>query len=207
MKKLILAAAIAVVLLATQAFAGAFGNMMLGIKGGLNINGFYGDSDLDKETRLDFCAGGFVEIPISQMISFQPELLYTRKGAKVAEKDWSSMDTWKLQYIEIPMLFKAYLPVAPAVKPNLYLGPEVAFRVAGTWEWEEDGETIKEDVEDVADTDVGLIFGAGIGIPAMGHVVSLEARYDLGLSTLDEVEHEPWDIKNSVISVLVGIAF
>lgn len=205
MKKLIVAVALALVVLATQASAGSLGNMRIGVKGGLNINGFYGGEDLETGSRTDFCAGGYVEIPINQTLSFAPEVLYTRKGGKVGFEE--PLEKWRLQYIEIPMLFKAYLPIAPMMKPNVYFGPEVAFRVSGTWEWEEDGETFEEDVEDISNTDVGLIFGAGIGFPVSTYVLSLEARYDLGLSVLDEAEFEPWEVKNSVFSVLVGIGF
>ena len=205
MKKLIVAVTIALVLLATQAFGGAYGNMMLGAKAGVNIASFHGDDVVNGKSIVGFVGGGFVELPINDMISFQPEVLYTMKGGKETEGGDLEV-TWNLSYIEIPMLFKAYLPMAPTVKPHIYFGPEVAFRVSGTWEWEEFGETVEEDVEDVSNTDIGLVFGGGIAFPAMAHMFSLEARYDLGLTTIDD-EDDPWDIKNGVFSILAGISF
>ena len=218
MRKLILAGALALVLLATQAFGGTYGNMTLGAKAGLNIAKFNID-DIVKEASIDisngksilgFCGGAFLELPINGMISFQPEVLYTIKGGKetIVGCFGGAEETWNLSYIEIPVLFKAYLPMAPAVKPHLYVGPEVAFRVSATVEKKDlaTGETLEEVIDGGATTDVGIVFGGGVAFPTMARTFSFEARYNVGLTNIDE-EMDLWDMKNGVVSILAGVAF
>lgn len=61
---------------------------------------------------------------------------------------------------------------------------------------------VEDDIEDVKTMDFGLVFGAGINIgPA-----TIDARYNLGLTTTDDSEDE-FDVKNSVISIMLGYSF
>ncbi|MFH1219380.1 MAG: porin family protein [Candidatus Eisenbacteria bacterium] len=203
MRQLVAALALALVLVASQAFAATAGTGY-GIKGGLSIASVHGDDVESPDSRIVGCFGGFIEIPINEMISFQPELLYAMKGAKYTEGDreW----TWKLTYIEIPMLFKINIPTSGAIDPFVAAGPEVAFKVSSKVEASDQLITIELDDEDVKGTDLGIIIGGGIGFPMMNHRAMLEARYDLGLTTIDNSAWEA-DVKNNVISVLVGVAF
>jgi len=203
MKKLIVAMALAVVLLASQAFGGGYGNMMLGAKAGLNIASIHGDDAEGWDSRVAFCGGVFTEFPINDMLSFAPEVLYTMKGATT---NFDDVDvTWKLSYIEIPMLFKAAIPVSGVVKPLLFAGPEVAFKTSSKLEGESEGVSAEVEFENVKSTDVGFIVGGGIGFPMMSRKASVEVRYDLGLVNIIDVEDA--DVKTGVVSFLFGIAF
>ena len=204
MRSLVVALALALVLVASQALAGG---AAYGLKGGLSIANVHGDDAEGADSRTVGCFGGFVDIPITPMISFQPEALYAMKGAKFTAGDDEC--TWKLTYIEIPMLFKINIPMSGAVRPFIAAGPEVAFKVSATWEGTENGIPFDEDIPDMAGTDLGIIFGGGVGFPFMSHTAMLEGRYDLGLTTLDDPEEgdEEDDVKNNVISILLGIAF
>ncbi|MDO5656173.1 MAG: porin family protein [Flavobacteriaceae bacterium] len=97
MKNLLL---IITVFLAVQ----SFGQISYGAKVGVNmskIKDVHGDSN----QGFGFMAGGFVSIPLqdySQEFFIQPELLFSQLG----EKDGS--ESVKLNYIQIPVLFKAY---------------------------------------------------------------------------------------------------
>jgi serine/threonine-protein kinase len=55
---------------------------------------------------------------------------------------------------------------------------------------------------DVKIMDFGLIFGAGVEFGK----ITVDARYNLGLTTIDDSEEEA-DVKNSVISIMVGYSF
>lgn len=200
MRSLVVALVVALVLVASQAFAAG---AVYGVKGGLSIANVHGDDAEDASSRTVGCFGGFVEIPITPMISFQPEALYAMKGSK--DDEGENTCTTKLTYIEIPMLFKVNIPTSGGIKPFIAAGPEVAFKVSATWEGTEGGVDFDEDIEDIKGTDLGLIIGGGIGFPFMNHTAMLEGRYDLGLTTIVDVEDV--DVKNNVISVLVGIAF
>ncbi|MFZ1946887.1 MAG: porin family protein [bacterium] len=200
MRSLVVALALALLLVASQAFAGG---AVYGLKGGLSIANLGGDDAGDVDSRMVGCFGGFVEIPINEMISFQPEALYAMKGSK--DEEGENTCTTKLTYIEIPMLFKVNIPTSGGIKPFIAAGPAVAFKLSATWEGTENDVPFDEDIEDVKGTDLGLIIGGGVGFPFMNRTAMLEGRYDLGLTTIVDVEDV--DVKNNVISVLVGIAF
>jgi hypothetical protein len=67
---------------------------------------------------------------------------------------------------------------------------------------EGEGETWK----DIKDTDLGLVFGAGLTMPARGNVVFVEARYHLGLQSVDGSVCDR-DIKSSVFTSAAGFGF
>lgn len=209
MRTLLTALALALVLVASQASAAA-GPTVFGVKAGLsfaNLGGddnFLGDDAPNSDSRTAGCLGGFVEIPINNMISFQPEMLYAMKGAKWSEGDVEA--TLKLSYIEVPMLFKVNIPMQGQARPFLAVGPAVAFKTSAKGELTYEDATIELDVDDVKGTDLGMIIGGGVGFPFMNRMAMLEARYDLGLTTIDDSE-DACDIKNRAISILVGFTF
>lgn len=207
MRTLLTALALALVLVASQAFAAA-GTTAFGVKAGLNIASVHGDDADDMlpvgwDSRVAFSVGAFTEIPINGMLSFQPELLYAMKGAKATVEDVEI--TWKLSYIEIPMLFKVNVPMAGAARPFLVVGPEVGFKTTSKLAGEGGGYSVEMDLENVKGTDLGMIIGGGVGFPFMNRMACLEARYDLGLTTIVDVEDV--DVKNNAISIMVGITF
>ncbi|HMC01286.1 MAG TPA: porin family protein, partial [Flavobacteriaceae bacterium] len=102
-----------------------------GIKGGLNSASIQGDDIGDTESRTSFNLGFLVEIPISEKFSFQPELLYSGQGFDIAERDQDNIfDTddnieYQLSYINIPLLFKAYLVDGLSIEA----GPQFGFKL------------------------------------------------------------------------------
>ena len=125
-----------------------------------------------------------------------------------------------LSYIELPVLAKVKIPMEGNVKPSIFIGPFLGINVSATYknDWEftykvydENDELVEStsdsgsddgDLEDVASTEFGLIFGAGTNI---GPVV-IDARYNLGLTDIWD-ENEDDAVKNSVISILLGYSF
>lgn len=93
----------------------------IGIKGGLNFSDANADVFIDvisdaPSTYTSFLVGGLAEIPINQNFSFQPELIYTKKGFTVDEGtsfDLLGMNipiggkaTTSISYVETPLLAK-----------------------------------------------------------------------------------------------------
>jgi hypothetical protein len=180
------------------------GEMSIGVTGGVNIATVAGDDADDWDSRTAPFFGGFLEFPITPLVSIQPELLYTMKGATSTDEEGCDV-TAKLDYIEIPILLRVNVPMEGSIKPFLVAGPGLGFNSTAKMEY--DGE--EEDIEDVKSMDFGLIFGGGVGIPVGGdgsYMVSLFARYELGLTTIDDSEEEA-DVKNRAISIGAGIGF
>ncbi|MCX6569122.1 MAG: outer membrane beta-barrel protein, partial [Candidatus Aminicenantes bacterium] len=62
----------------------AAAGVKFGIKGGANIanvNGDFSEALADWKSSVGFCAGIFLELNFGRILTIQPEVLYTVKGA------------------------------------------------------------------------------------------------------------------------------
>jgi hypothetical protein len=209
MKKLIttiFAIVLAFVLSSSVAAQGLIG---FGLKGGLNIANLSGDDVIEgTNSKMGFCTGGFVTYSINEIFSIQPEVLITMKGAGWEEEVFGETleVTWTLDYLEIPILAKATIPTQGTVKPNLFVGPALGINLRGKAKAEIAGRTEEEDLEDLKSTDFGLVFGAGVDFGLPHSAITLDGRYVMGLSTIDDSEAKA-DVKNGVVTFMVGYSF
>ena len=81
MKKIILSLAL---LAGFASTASAQTGVRYGIKGGYNLATFSGPDSKSSEYKSGFSAGGFLNFGVADIISIQPELLYSQKGASIA---------------------------------------------------------------------------------------------------------------------------
>ncbi len=195
----------------------------VGVKGGVNYSTLSGSFMIDEEDfevsdlkyKTGLVVGASYSMGLLPMISLQPELLYTSKGAKFSDSfidDGVPVDieaTLDLTYIEIPILVKVTLPT-PGLSPSFYAGPAIAFISAAKAKFEvsamgfsfSDEQDIKEEIKS---TDIGLVLGAGLefGLPVFK--LTADLRYTMGLSSIDEVGDG--DIKNNAITLMLGVVF
>ena len=185
--------AVLIGMIASPSFAQPMLNF--GIKGGLNLAKISVDpSDSGCcDSRVGAAVGAFVGVPITDMVSFAPEVLFSMKGAKFSEGGDTA--TLKLTFIQIPMLLKAKFPTSGMAQPFITVGPSLGLRMSAKIKFEGGEDDIKNDVES---TDFSLIFGGGVMVGR----ASVEARYDLGLKDLDKDEDN--SAKGRTITVLVG---
>ncbi len=197
---------------------GAQNQARFGVKGGLNFANFTGadvdpgvnENNVDFESRTGFVIGGWVEFPVSEIFSVQPELYYSMKGATDKEKegDQTIKISFLFNYLELPVLFKIKIPVEGTVHPNLFLGPFFAFKMKGDFKIEVEDQSLTTKLEDLKSTDYGLVFGGGIDFDLGGRRLNIEARYNMGFAKIFPAEDgETPDIKNKVISLMVGYGF
>jgi hypothetical protein len=138
------------------------------------------------------------------MFAIQPELLYAQKGAtlNLSAEGETATGSFEINYVEIPVL--AALTFAPRgnVRPFVFGGPAFGIKVGARAEVvDEELEGFDESLKDI---DVGVVVGAGAELSRF----ILEARYNFGLSELND-DPEPGEpvIKNRAFSVLVGVRF
>ena len=102
-------------------------------------------------TSTGISVGGFVEYPVTPMVSLLGEISYTMKGGKntctyeytepgMLANGVTFDETYKLNYIEVPMLLKINIPMSGNMMPYLLVGPGVAFNIGADYE-ETNGET------------------------------------------------------------------
>ncbi|OBX26964.1 outer membrane protein with beta-barrel domain [Gelidibacter algens] len=184
-----------------------------GVKGGVNLSTVAGDDIGDQDLLTSFHLGLFMEIPISERFSFQPEVLYSGQGFTAVTRDESNFFNtdgnvdYKLSYIQVPLMAKFYL-----VK-GLYAeaGPQFGFKVKEEIDFnsDSDGGDIEIDSDDsqIKDFDTSLALGAGY---KFDNGFSLSARYTYGLTTIvkdDSAFLGNSDIKNAVWQFGVGFSF
>jgi hypothetical protein len=183
--------------------------MQIGPKAGVNFSTLIGDDAEGSESLTGFTGGIFFMYQFNKMFAIQPEAYYTMKGATDSETfEGETIEaTFSLDYIEIPILFKFLIPMEnSSIAPSLFVGPYIGFNTTAKIKLEYLGQSMEDDYEDVNPTDIGLVFGTGLGIPVGQNELGFDFRYILGLTSVDDSAEEV-DIKNSVININAYFGF
>ncbi len=166
-----------------------------GLKGGGTWSVLHGQLPIPEvgtfgfDGDFGFAAGFSFEVPVSHSFSVQPELLIVRKHAEIDLSDSEYMGSEKLSvnYFEIPLLAKWYPGERRGTIFSLQGGPAIGLRMDAMRESRrEDGSIV--DVEGstlVKATDWGLVVGAGIEFHEFIWALTIDLRYNHGLSNID----------------------
>ncbi|CAM3712460.1 porin family protein [Pontibacter korlensis] len=215
MKKLILSLAIALV-----SFTAAQAQASLGVRGGANISNLSGDlRDEDLfENKVDFHAGLILNFPIvDEFFSIQPELLYSRKGFKNSDEEFTLLNqTYRREgkvnynYLDLPILARIkagplYFEAGPQASYLLNVNNETKEYINGSLQNTNRDEKSKEGLSEF---EVG--YAAGIGFESRNGI-SLGVRYNGSFSDfVDEDVNFEGDLTNarhSVFMVTLGLRF
>lgn len=180
-----------------------FSQTKLGIEAGLNLSNSSFSPDLRSGTRTGIMLGGFAEFKVSPLFTIKPGLRYLMKGFSVVS-DWGSQNTYKLNYIEAPVLLKVTFPVQQ-IKPYAEAGPTFALRVSANAE-SVDGDV---DASDAFETmDFGLYFGSGLDFRVAGNIEMFAGvGYSLGLSNTLSAINGNITGKNNGFRIISGVKF
>jgi len=193
------------------------GDMTVGLMAGVNYATVHQDpelGDVEFNHRLGLLAGGFLDFRLNDVFSIEPEVLYSQKGAEVqgTGSNSDSEGTFKLDYIEVPVLLKFWVPVTnTGFRPFLFAGPSVGFEVNCSLEGEILSVTGSTDCEETSvvntkSTDFGGTVGGGIEFLAGMQAVRIDARYTHGFTDIND-SGDARDIKNRVFAVTVGLGW
>lgn len=219
MKKVILSA----IAICTFGFANAQA-LKFGVRAGANFATLTGDAVADDvKMKVGFNAGGLMEIKFTEMISLQPEVLFSMQGAKTSDREddfagtiTEDESTVNLAYINVPVMFKLY----PVKGFFLEAGPQVGFLVSAKSKDEttttsggiSTNESTTTDIKGDLKT-VDFAFNGGLGYDFTENLF-INARYSIGLSNVYDAPAflgvfgiTDLDAKNSVISLNLGYKF
>ena len=209
MKKLILVTLplLLVFVLSTSAFAQG---IKAGIRGGVNLSKVVNqDLTIKPDYKKGFSGGLFASFGIGPL-SFQPEALFTMKGAQLKEELLGVVNNVNINmnYLEIPILAKISIPLTQGVRINLLAGPSVALKLSAKSVSEIAGKSVDENIKDMKNTDFGLAFGVGINFGAL----AIEGRYTPGLTSIGKSQTGIFQsvgsgTKNSVITITAEYLF
>ncbi len=196
MKKLFVGLAVVV---GSMSFAQQFG-----IKAGMNLSSI-SNSDkfaegVNSKSKIGFNAGVFMNAPISEQFSIQPEVLYNQGGSKLTGKDEVGNDhsiTLNMDYISVPVMLQFN------ATPQFYLeaGPQFGFLVSSKLKDNKNDNSVDLNKDNFNSFDMGIGLGAGY---YFNKNIGVTARYTAGLS--DIAKDNPGDaLKNNVFQV--GLAY
>ncbi len=147
----------------------------IGIKAGLNLYTINTDNNTDFNTMAGFHAGLIGHIHITRQFALQPEIVYSAQGAKYASDE---VDTKvKLGYINVPVMFQYMFDNGF----RLQAGPHVGFLTSAKSETNNVSVDIKDNLKTIE-----FALGAGVGYVNPSSGLGIDARYNLGLSNINE---------------------
>lgn len=183
----------------------------IGFKGGLALADLGGD-DVDSDEigiRTGFVGGGFAQVDMSEKFGVRLEALYHMKGA--SEDSANVEATIKLDYLEFPVLLVAQLPASESATVSAFAGPVIAFNTKAEIEGSAGGFTGSVDIKDfVASFEFALAFGLGASFDVGSAKITLDGRYQLGMTTVDDGlsgTSEDLDVKNQGWAFMAGVGF
>jgi len=168
-----------------------------GAKAGINLANLTGKTAGEKETadsKTGIHIGGVVDIPVSEKFSISPELNFDQWGAQL--EDGGSTTKMNLSYINVPILAKFNVGGF-----GIYAGPQVGFLMSAKVSEDDVDLDVKDQMKS---TDFGAVFGAEYNL---AYGIFLSARYNLGLSKINENSDDDNYAKNNAITFGVGIKF
>ena len=212
-KGLTVMAALAMLLVVTT--TPSMAGVKFGVKGGITLANIKAVPDTFEgykwENKMGLAGGLSMELGLAKGFSLQPEVLYVQKGAKISVSEGEITGTVKfnVDYIEIPVLLKYNLISSGLTIPSVYAGPYFGFNTRARLVFKVDGypEEYLELKDEIKDTEFGLTFGLGLTQKLGIMKVTLDARYDLGLSNIAEEAEGPESIKTRTWLFMVGVAF
>jgi hypothetical protein len=207
MKRKLILALLILAVSTSFVFAGAFG---AGVSAGGSLSFVATDSASDGAPRYGFTGGIYGDYAFYSMenvmdLSVQPGVNFAMKGFNTdAPHDSSITMDVNLNYIEVPVLFKASFPLEMPVAPYVVVGPYAGYSISKNLKFSDDVPSATEDfiasssIDDVQDFDFGVVMGAGVDLE-MG--ISIDARFSMGLI---EIGEDTVDWKNRSVSLMVS---
>ncbi|MCA8832120.1 porin family protein [Hymenobacter pini] len=173
-------------------------NVSIGLKAGGTLSNFTGKQAEAYKNTFGFQAGGFANIGLSKLFAFQPELIYSRKGAKLPV---SPEVTTRLDYVDMPLVFHINVD-------GLFFeaGPQVGFLVLARDKTDNQSIDVKPRYNAV---DAGYLFGLGyqrktglgVGLRYNGGVIDIEKSMLAGSTKVQN------NIRNSAFQLYLTYSF
>ena len=184
----------------------------VGIKIGFIINQMRIDDVREDSLQhpITFQAGGLFTWNVSDKFSLQPELYYSRSGAKrtISLQDQSIVISEYYSYLRLPLLAKLSFLSNGTWKLSPFGGFYGAYNLSAEQEVSHAGEKYSDSIRQLINpVDFGWIAGLEIGRrTGKGHL-TLDFRFSYGLMNTNKREYSTQKIYNRMIVLLLGYRF
>lgn len=150
----------------------SFGQIGFGPRIGLNMANMVG-VNTNTKFRPSLVIGAYAKLGLSDNIAFQPELLFSMKGAKY--KNGTYKETLAQNYVDVPLLFN----FGKSQGMHFLVGPQPSFLISSKDKSNFSGKDVITDTKKLyKGMDVGALFG--LGYQAEGGF-NLDLRFTYGM--------------------------
>lgn len=183
--------------LSSMVFVAKAQNITVGPKVGLNVTNI---SNFEVKNKVSFHLGAFAEWRVNDFFGLQPELIYSRQGArdKYTLNGEKIKSTLRVNYLNIPVLAKLYVWDELSVD----LGPQLGIALNAKDKVKYDGTRKKKNKD--ANT---IELSWAIGVSYNWDNFMFSTRYNLGLSNVMDKDKYDGNNKNHVFQLSVGYRF
>lgn len=147
-----------------------------GIKAGANFSKFAGDDakigNVSPKFKTGFAGGGFVNIALTEVLSVQPEVLYSMEGTMYKESGEKAF--YKTDYINVPIMVQ-YKHTSGFYAET---GPQVGFLMSAKISDGDNSINVKDGFKKI-----NFSWGLGAGYK-LSNGLGIGARYNLGLANI-----------------------
>jgi len=171
----------------------------------------YVEGDVE-DMKMGFVGGGYATAHFAKQFGVRLEALYVQKGGTgdlTGEFDGFPFQvemSFKLDYIEFPLLAVVSFPAGTSGTFDLFAGPAVAFNLNAELEVEAEGQSASEDIENASSTDFGGVVGAGFTLALTSVNLFADARWEWGFTNIVDSDLDA-DIKNNAFGFMIGVGF
>lgn len=226
MKRIVLAGIVALGMITVQ--TPSIAQVQVGIRGGANWGFVARPEFLGNLTPTLHPSAGptgaiFLDIPLSDRVSFRPEAAYVQKGFVIRESldinlggftlPLGARIAYQSKTIEVPLLLKINMTDG-AVQPYLIAGPAVSYAVDGRVRTRATAlfTTQPYDVDlnygnMLNRWDVGAVGGLGLSMDMGAGKFFIEGRYTHGFTRQVQVPIVNIDVRNRGIAASIGYSF
>lgn len=191
-----------------QAQTAKTNDVHFGIRGGANFANIIkdGDKDFSTEIKIGFNAAAFLEIPIVNGFSVQPELQFSQKGYKASGNALGSPYEYRVttNFVEVPLLAK----ISPSKEFAIVVGPQFSFLTSTNTKFITNNAIYENNVKQDNDNLRKNILGGVLGIEVASSNAIFSLRYNLDFQTNngDGTSSTP-KYKNQVLGLSIGFRF
>ncbi|BDD10566.1 hypothetical protein FUAX_29980 [Fulvitalea axinellae] len=144
------------------------------LKGGPSLVNFIGNDAKDASSKIGYQLGMLIEFRLTENFSIQPELVYSKEGARFDKVD----EDINLSYANLPVIGKYYA----SKNFSFQAGPQLGLLTGANVNGENGDGQIK--VEDYFST-LNLTFNIGMGLN-ITEKIGLDLRYNLGITNVSD---------------------
>ena len=184
--------------------------MQIGIEGGVNFSNASINPSVTTDTRTGLIVGSLLDVNFTPQITLTPGIRFTMKGFSNTYTNVngvSQTDTYKLNYLEFPVLLKVKFPLTE-IKPYLAAGPVLGINLSANLDQTAGTQSASSDVSNnVESIDFGLLFAGGMDFKVgMNTALFFQFGYQLGLSNIAK-NTGTTTIKNNALQITGGVKF